>query len=215
MISCLYMICVNLGSHLPDANTLCIFYNLYVLHMFACTWLGWLCRSETTTTMAQRGPLVSQLALSTYVDSRRRWNKASYVRISAGCTSTFVVCWRRNRPVDWTHGHATISSSACSHNQRHYGLVFDVAIWDPRTLSGKTPIDLSGALQRQYGPVHLFTSPPEIVWCLMAIQHALFLPDTCDPITNENSVPPPRWNSESVTFTHSRTSVRHCLDVRR
>ena len=32
MIPFLYMICVNLGSHLPEANTLCVLYNL-CMHM--------------------------------------------------------------------------------------------------------------------------------------------------------------------------------------
>ena len=41
---------------------------------------------------------------------------------------------------------------------------------------------------RCYGDMHMFTSPPDSVWCLLANQHALFLSDTGGPIANEKSV---------------------------
>ena len=41
---------------------------------------------------------------------------------------------------------------------------------------------------RCYGNMHVFTSPPDTVWCLTAIQHAPFVTDTGDSEANENTV---------------------------
>ena len=56
---------------------------------------------------------------------------------------------------------------------------------------------------RCYGNMQMLTSPPDPLWCLTVIQHALVLSDTREPLANDTAhsidTPPNRRNSERVT----------------
>ena len=132
--------------------------------MFACTWLGRRCRSDTTTTMSQRRPLVSQLAHSTYVHGLLSAMKQGQLSEGLGRLHVNICCLLETKSPLWnlrtarqlspprpavTTNDTTVSSSPSQ-------LVTLVHYQARPSIS-----DLSGALQWQYAPVYLFTSPPE------------------------------------------------------